>query len=215
MTNKSFLTRTAIALILGIALVVVCYFFVDRPVAWFVHTQGLDQHGFLRWPTLVSDWLKKGAPPAILFILLWWLWKPGGRLQSVLLAVSASLIVTTVLKQFLKWGCGRYWPETWKKENPSLIGSGAYGFHPFHGGVAYESFPSGHAAITCAVVAVLWLCYPRWRWLYAIIGGCVCVALVGMNYHFVGDVVAGATVGSIVGVGVTGLFRLNRLKPAE
>jgi hypothetical protein len=31
-----------------------------------------------------------------------------------------------------------------------------YGFNFFHGGHGYASFPSGHTAVTCAVVTVLW-----------------------------------------------------------
>ncbi len=209
---RTLLFKTAVALMLGLLLVAVCYYLVDRPVSWFVHSHGQFMRGFLRWPPLVSDWLKACAPPAILLVILWWLWRPGGRLQTVLLAISAGLIATTILKQLLKWGCGRYWPQTWSYKNPSLIGSGDYGFHPFHYGAAYESFPSGHAAVICSVLSILWLTYPRWRWWYAIIAGVVCVALVGMNYHFVGDVVAGVMLGSITGVYMARLFRLQRLQ---
>jgi membrane-associated phospholipid phosphatase len=34
-----------------------------------------------------------------------------------------------------------------------------------------------------------------------------------MNYHFVGDVIAGAMLGSITGVCMTHVFRLQRPKP--
>jgi membrane-associated phospholipid phosphatase len=203
------LLKTAVALALGLALVALCYFFVDRPVAWFVHQHSLVSERILRWPALMSDWFKGLAPAAIVVIVLWRLWKRAGRFQTVLLAVAANLVVTTALKELLKWGCGRYWPMPWPKGNPSLIGSGDYGFHPFHYGLAYESFPSGHAAVTFAVLSILWLCYPRWRWLYAFLGAGLCVTLVGMNFHFVGDVVAGALVGSITGVYATRLFRLD------
>jgi membrane-associated phospholipid phosphatase len=128
----------------------------------------------------------------------------------MLLAISANLVVTNLLKQLLKWSFGRYWPETWHYNNPSLIGNGAYGFQPFHHGAAYESFPSGHAAVIFSALSILWLSYPRWRWLYAIIGGALCVALVGMNYHFVGDVIAGVMLGSTTGICMTHLFRLHR-----
>ena len=215
MTPRTLVTRTAVALLTGVILVAICYYWVDRPVAWFVHDHGSFTHGFLRWPPLLSDWLKFIAPWAISAVLLWWAWKPGSRFQTVLLAISANMVVTTLLKMLLKWNFGRCWPETWKQGNISLIGNGAYGFHPFQHGVAYESFPSGHAAVVCSVLSILWLSYPRWRWLYAIVGGSVCMALVGMNYHFVGDVIAGVTLGSITGVYMTYLFRLHRPKPAE
>jgi membrane-associated phospholipid phosphatase len=213
-TARTLASRTAIALILGIVLVVVCYYFVDRPVARFVHDHGWFPCWLLDWPPLISHCLKVVALSAVILVVLWWAWKPGGRFQTVLLAISANLVVTIVLKQFLKWGCGRYWPETREGDNPSFIGSGAYGFHPFHAGAAYESFPSGHAAVICSVLSILWLSYPRWRWCYAIVGGAVCAALVGLNYHFVGDVIAGAMLGSMTGVGLTCLFRLHRPKPS-
>lgn len=208
-TERSLLTKTAIAMLLSIVLVVICYFFVDRPVAWFVHDHGACLHGLLQWPPLISDWLKACAVPAIGLVVLWWAWKPGGRFQTVLLAISANLIATTVLKTLLKWACSRCWPETWIHGNPSLIRNGVYGFYPFHGGPAYGAFPSGHAAVICCVLSILWLSYPRLRWLYATVGGCVCIALIGMNYHFVSDVIAGAMLGSITGVGMTRLFRLS------
>ena len=128
------LLKTAVALALGVALIAFCYFFVDRPVAWFVHQHSLASGKVLRWLAHLSDRLKDLAPAAIVVVVLWRLWKRAGRFQTVLLAIAANLVVTTVLKQLLKWGCGRYWPMPWREGNPSLIGSGDYGFHPFHAG---------------------------------------------------------------------------------
>ncbi len=96
--------------------------------------------------------------------------------------------------------CGRYWPETWHDNNPSLIGTGAYGFHPFEVGDDVGSFPSGHAARIVGFLSVFWLAMARGRWLYIILGLPMLVALVAMDYHFVGDVVAGSALGAIVGV---------------
>jgi membrane-associated phospholipid phosphatase len=93
-----------------------------------------------------------------------------------------------------------------------LIANGVYGFHPFHWGIAYESFPSGHATAICAVTWILWLGYPRWRWWYAMVCLCTCAALVGMNYHFVGDVVAGVILGCVTGVWMGRLFRVEALR---
>jgi membrane-associated phospholipid phosphatase len=211
--DKTPFAKTIVAWILGSILVVVCYFVVDRPVAWFVHDHRFFGYAVLRWPWLISVWLQQVMPWAIVATVLWWLWKPG-RLQTTFLAISASLIVTTCLKVLLKWGFGRSAAESWR-DNPSLIGSGDYGFHPFRTGIGYDSFPSGHAAIVCSVLAILWLGYPRGRSLYAIVGVCVCVALAGMNYHFVGDVIAGVMLGSTTGIYIARLFRLQNLKPPQ
>jgi membrane-associated phospholipid phosphatase len=67
------------------------------------------------------------------------------------------------------------------------------------------SFPSGHAARIAAFAAVFWLALPRGRWVYALLAAPMLAALVGMNYHFVGDVVAGSVLGALVGIWATRL----------
>lgn len=210
--NRVFAAKVAAALIVGAALVVVCYTFVDRPVAWFIHEHQAFSEEVLSWPPRISSWLKNAAVGAIVVVFLWRIWRPGGRWQTLLLAISADLVAATVVKQVLKWGFGRYWPTTWKPHLPSLIGTSDYGFHPFYQGLAYESFPSGHALVICSLMTLLWLASPWWRWLHGILYAFVCVALVAMNYHFVGDVIAGAVLGSITGACIARGFRISGLK---
>ena len=59
------------------------------------------------------------------------------------------------------------------------------------------------------MISILWLSRLKWRWLYAVVGGLMCLALVGLNYHFVGDVIAGAMLGSVTGVCTTRFFHLR------
>ena len=151
------------------------------------------------------------AAVAIVLVVAWRLWKKGGPLQTGCLAVSVDLAAIHVLKPVAKWACGRYWPESWAPDRPSWIGSGDYGFHPFHAGPAYEAFPSGHALVVFSVAAILWFSYPRWRWCYALVCAAIAAALVGLNYHFVGDVVAGGVLGSIAGSVVWYVFQTTAL----
>lgn len=72
-------------------------------------------------------------------------WGPFVRWQRVLLVACISLIVADDFRISLGDVFGRYWPETWTHDNPSLIGTGTYGFHPFQRGDDIRSFPSGHA----------------------------------------------------------------------
>jgi membrane-associated phospholipid phosphatase len=58
------------------------------------------------------------------------------------------------------------------------------------------------------VISILWLARPRWRWLYGLASGAVCAALVVLNFHFVGDVIAGAMLGCATGLYTTRVFRL-------
>jgi membrane-associated phospholipid phosphatase len=196
--TRSLVIGSLAAVLLCAMLVAISYFFVDRPVAWFVHNH-VSHSDLLIWPTLVPPFLVRLAPWAILVAFAWWAWHPRGG-AKILLAFSLSLIVAEAIKDQLKWCFGRYWPETWVNNNPSLIQNGAYGLHPFHKGIAYESFPSGHTLVVFSLASIAWLLWPRWRWLWSLGVLAVVVGLLGMNFHFVGDIVAGAFLGSITGV---------------
>ncbi len=201
------LRQSILAILVCVALVVVCYYFVDRPVAYFVHNHEIAKVEEFRWltepPPLVQSW----SPLVLIGLAVRRAFGPWRRWQHVLFLACVSLIVADQFRESLGDLCGRYWPETWRDNNPSLIGTGAYGFHPFQVGDDIGSFPSGHATRISAFAAVFWLTLPRGRWLYAILAVPMLVALVAMDYHFVGDVIAGAILGSIVGVWAIAILR--------
>jgi membrane-associated phospholipid phosphatase len=198
--QKSLLKRSAIATLCCAALVAICYFFVDRPFAFWVHSQDFDRFRVLWWlqapPPFIQDW----SPAVLVLLFVRRAWGPFRRWELTLLAACLSLLVSAQFKDSLKYCFGRYWPETWIHDNPSLLGDGKYGFHPFHDDIAFSSFPSGHMTRTLAMTAVVWVAYPRLRWACVVASAAVAIGLLGLNYHFVGDVVAGSFVGGIVGV---------------
>ncbi len=202
--------RTLVALIVCAALVTLCYFFVDRPVAYFVHDHHISRDDILKWLTYPPPIAQAWVPVVLVLLMVRRAWSPPYRWEEILLAACLALLVADQFRQTLSFVFGRYWPATWIDNNPSLIGTGAYGFHPFESGVAFGSFPSGHMARTLAVVSVVWIAYPRWRWPCVVASVAVAVGLVGMNYHFVGDAIAGGFVGAIVGAYTAQLFRLRR-----
>jgi membrane-associated phospholipid phosphatase len=193
------LRDTLVALLIGAVLVALCYWWVDRPVARFVHDHRLPDHAVFRWLTYPPPVLQAWAPAVLAALMARRAWGPFRRWELAVLAAGVGLILADQFRESLGYVFGRYWPETWVNDNPSLIRDGAYGFHPFHGGSAYGSFPSGHTARAAAVAAVVWAADRRWRWVGVAGAASVAVGLVGMNFHFVGDVVAGAFVGGIVG----------------
>ncbi len=195
-------------MILGSLSIVFCYFFVDRQVAWFVHRHRFYSDEFLLWPATASEWLTYLAVAAIVGVAAWRIWRPGGRLQTLLVAIAANLVVTNAIKWLLKGVFGRTWPTSWLGDNPSLIANGVYGFFPFHFDKAHGSFPSGHAAAALAVISILWLSRPRWRLIYALFALAICAALVALNYHFVSDVIAGAMLGAATSYYAARIFRL-------
>jgi membrane-associated phospholipid phosphatase len=196
---RRLLIRSAAALLLGAALVALCYFFVDRPVAFFVHDHGINRSPLLRDLTYPPAYLLNGSPLVLACLAVRRIGGPFRRWELALAVAFLSLPLAEQFRDSISFLAGRYWPDTWIENNPSLIHDGAYGFHPFHWGSAYGSFPSGHTARAVAFVAVFWIAYPAWRWLCVLVTAAVAVGLIGMNYHFISDVIAGGVVGGIVG----------------
>jgi len=131
-------------------------------------------------------------------------WRPGAHGRT-LIAASLAILVSVGIKELLKDFFGRTWPETWTNNNPSWIGDHVFGFHLLHGGVGWESFPSGHTTQMAALAAVIWLWLPRIRWLGVALCALVALGLWGSDYHYVGDIVAGAYLGASCGVGMVAL----------
>lgn len=187
----------------AVATIFACYAWLDSPVAWFIHDHVLRQYGWLDTLTHIPDLLVYGSAILLLFAPLRLVYRGNlARVEQILLAMSTSLAVAVLLKDTLKFVFGRTWPETWVQNNPSLIHDHVYGFFWFQSGAGFHSFPSGHATVTFAIMSVLWLSSPNLRWLAAL--GCtlVAVGLLGMNYHFLGDILAGALLGSLCGFSV-------------
>jgi membrane-associated phospholipid phosphatase len=125
--------------------------------------------------------------------------RPLSHWQIASILCSLSVVAAEGIKDQLKFVFGRTWPEAWAPRDPAFIETGAYGFHWLHGGAAYQSFPSGHMGATCAVISVLWILYPQWRLFWALCPLAMAIALIGGNYHFLSDVIAGAFVGCSTG----------------
>jgi membrane-associated phospholipid phosphatase len=175
------------------------YFWLDRPIALFSHEQ-LHQYNLFAKLTQIPEFISPIVIIAFAAIGLWALsGRPLSRIQTAVVLAAASLAVAAAVKDQLKFVFGRTWPETWVRNNPSFIRDGVYGFNPFHGGPEYAAFPSGHTTAICAVMSVLWICYPRFRLLYAICIAAVAIGLVGADFHFLGDVIAGAFLGISTG----------------
>jgi membrane-associated phospholipid phosphatase len=183
-------------------LVLISYRWVDRPVA-----------------ALMDGMVRPGAPLALIFAslthlpdLLLSVWLAllvllpimifaAGSVRRVIdlhaaVLIGGSFVFASVVKMVLKVSFGRTWPETWIHNNPSLIRDGVYGFFPFHGGAGWSAFPSGHMTAVISVVAMGMQLWPRLAPLWIAVAVATAVGLVGMNFHFVSDVIAGGYVGS-------------------
>jgi membrane-associated phospholipid phosphatase len=123
-----------------------------------------------------------------------------------MLRVSLAVFVALGVKDLAKTAFGRTWPETWTCGNPSFITDHVFGFSPFHGGAGYASFPSGHETVVAAFAAALWVLTPRFRWASIAAMLIVAIGLLGADYHWLSDILAGGLLGWLVGVFVAGAF---------
>jgi membrane-associated phospholipid phosphatase len=211
-------------LLTGLALVI-SYVWLDRPIALLAHDQLARYDIFAkltRIPEIIAPLLILAFAAIGLRVLSGRALKAMGlralngralpKLQTVVVLATLSLAVADAITDQLKFAFGRVWPETWMGNNPSFIRDHAYGFNPFHGGPGFAAFPSKHTAAICAVMSVLWICYPRFRPLYALAIAAVAAGLVGANYHFLGDVIAGGFVGISTGWLTIRLWELGQRK---
>jgi membrane-associated phospholipid phosphatase len=193
--------------VLCVVLTLLSIAFVDRAVSTWAHT--LDKPAPFVWLTHIIDPFVPAASivlPGVGIAALFG-WRPGPVGRTVL-ALCIAVLVATVLKEELKFLFGRTWPETWVANNPSWIKDGVYRFEPLHGGRGWASLPSGHMAIITAPCTVLWMLAPRaWRWLWATLIAAVAIGLVGADFHFIGDMIAGTFVGWACGIGAVALTR--------
>lgn len=193
-----FPSRWTLIFLIGTALVLFCYAYVDAPLARWAHQHQLRQYGIFHGLQALADGLLLLAPLALLAAGGRRYYHRATRLDRTMMEAALSVLGVSLLKYPLKFAFGRTWPATFHQHNPSLLHDGVYGFHPFQGGVAYSAFPSGHAAVAAAVATVLWVYYPRYRVLAVLLGLAVAVGLLGAYYHFAGDVLGGALLGVFV-----------------
>lgn len=199
--------RAFFVLVLWIALICLSIAFVDRAASTFSYTH-FQRPIVMVWLTHLVDPLE---PLAIIGLALAGLaalasdWRPGERGRGVL-AACIAILVSVATKEELKYFFGRTWPETWINNNPSWIQNHVHGFFILHGGQGWASFPSGHTTQMAALATVLWLVYPRLRWLAVTLVAAVAIGLWGSDFHFIGDILAGALIGAASGAGSIALM---------
>ena len=189
--------RAGIVTVAGLVAVALCILLVDRPVADFAHA--LHRPVWCVWLTWIADVPAPASGAGLAGCGLAWLfgWRPG-PLGRVVLAVCLATLAADAAKDVLKVAFGRTWPETWVGGNPSWINQHVYGFFPFHGGAGWASFPSGHVTVIAAPCTVLWRCWPQLRVIWAGLVVAVIVGLIGADFHFLSDCLAGGLLGTAV-----------------
>ncbi len=186
------------ALLLGFALAGSLYglYLLDVPIARFVRSL---QHplGYLLDPRLaqlsqLGDWAGGGIQLVSFSLGVWAIGWLAGR-SAWLQAGAQSLLahgIAALLTNGFKRSLGR--------PRPKFSHAGEFQLWPSMDN-GFDSFPSGHAAASFAVAAVLAAHVPRARWFWYGLAAAVSGSRVLRSAHFPTDIVAGALVGVAVG----------------
>jgi membrane-associated phospholipid phosphatase len=185
-----------IGFLIVVLAVIVCNYYLDTRVSMLVHAL---VHRNSKWSGYISD-----IPDILLIIVV--IITAYAFLRYVIRArknlidtdtIYYELVAYTVpsvyfLKSVFKFIFGRINTREW------LLRPDLYGFHWFNGGGHFEGFPSGHMAVFTALAAASWRCYPGYRIAHLTFIVMLALALIITNYHFLGDVIAGAYLGLLV-----------------
>ncbi len=202
MSAQSLWPRIALIYCVLFGLVALAYFFADRQLAGELRLY-LSGVQIVPWLTLIVDPLAPLASIGVAFIAARALARGSlTPMESAIFRISCAILIAWALKEELKWAFGRTWPETWIKSNPnpSYFGNGTYGFFPFHGGQGYASFPSGHTTAITAFAGALWFLWPKLRLLGVALVLAVVIGLLGADYHWLSDIMAGGILGGTTGM---------------
>jgi len=190
-----------ITLVLTSLGVLACWAWVDRPLALWLHAHRwiVPGRAAFRPLTHIPDPLVPlGSVGFLVLGLAALAGKKFSKFGSLVALCCLSVVTTETVKNGLKWVFGRAWPDSWRGSESSLVSSGDYGFHWFAGVGSHNAFPSGHMAAAASVLAIIWMYYPGTRSFCAGAAMLVAAALVVSNFHFIGDVLAGAFLGMFI-----------------
>ncbi len=185
----------------ALAATALAYVFADQPLARlaFAHFHNARQPFVLM--TRIVDFLDLFALAGLIWALqISWRGAAIGPASEKILRLSLAVLAALGAKELLKLAFGRTWPETFTCGNPSFIGDGTFGFFPFHGGAGWAAFPSGHETVAAAFAAALWVLAPRLRPLAPLLALLVGIGLLGADYHWLSDILAGALLGVSIGL---------------
>lgn len=175
-------TCAAYIFVITFILVIISYFYLDKPIATFVKDNALGEYQIFRYLIRFPELFMMTAFFTLLLLIINFIKHPYYTpLKLKLLAISVGLMAAYTIKDILKYFFSRS------------------GFYYFHGAFDYGSFPSGHTTLAFFVGAFLWLWLPSLRAIVFIIPLLVAIGLLATSSHLLGDVIGGVGLGLIVG----------------
>lgn len=174
-------------------------FFIDKPLALYIHREHFSH---IHWLMYVTEYSPNHIiiPFCILMLFIFRTKPAFGSKLIILCYLIAIFMLTMFIKTKLKIAFGRTWPETWH-------GSGVYGsliqnhndsFHLFKLKTWPGSFPSGHATFISLICVSMFLILERFKFLWLSMMLIMEAAILLLNYHYLGDFMAGLALGTFM-----------------
>lgn len=176
----------------AVFIIVISYWFIDLPVARYLHTLGQETRDLFEWITKAGVSTTYLIVSAGLFIFFRWIGKHRFRADCALLFFS-SIALSGIVTNILKFLVGRLRPKV-------FFESGLYGFEPFHVGYEFNSFPSGHATTVFAVAATCSFFLPKYSVPFFVFAAIVAISRLVLTAHYLSDVLAGACIGVLTAI---------------
>jgi membrane-associated phospholipid phosphatase len=161
---------------------------LDESVARWAHARELVSSAFLQWSTELGEstyWL---VPAAVLFVICATLRQHNRARWAFFMFVAVG--GSGLLANLLKFTIGKARPKL-------LLAEEYFGFKPFTLGYDFNSMPSGHATTCGAVAMVFAIAFPRWRWLFLLLGVALASTRIAIHAHYLSDVAAGLSLGMV------------------
>jgi membrane-associated phospholipid phosphatase len=183
-------------LLLAILLTIFSYFYLDTAVALLVFRLIRSSYFVTQATSDIPDLLLYIV--VTLTVLTWtarfFLLRLGiqNRHTSFLRACGTVLPIAFVAKFIFQFVFGRSDPHLW------LLFHHPPHFYWFRIDEGYGCFPSGHMTVFTALMATLSQYYPRYRPIFLALLILLALALIGTDYHFLSDVLAGVFLGMVV-----------------
>jgi len=191
------------------AAVAVSVIFIDRPLSAALMHDDPRITAIAEWLTWfgrsLSYLVALGVTILVLALIAWrareesirrtalaWMWLAA----YLFLAIALSGIANDIIKEFV----GRARPLVTPQE-----------LRPFYFGYAYQSFPSGHAAVAFAIGFAGSALLPRLTWLFLPLAALVASTRIFLNVHHLGDVIASALLALVIVHVLTRAFAARHL----
>lgn len=188
--DKLIIRNTTKMTLLFILIIILSYFFLDRPIAEYFYRESLSEKKVLTlFSYAISPIANLVCWPA-LFFLIRMIYKKE-ILGNRILFISLSIACSNLAASFVKIVLGRARPEMFFLHQ-------IYGFQ-FLGTTNLDfSFPSGHACTVGAILASFACFFPTRFFYFSLLAVGLSFIRVMQNHHFLSDILAGAAIGFII-----------------